>query len=422
MPLDRIEDALAALQRGSMIVVVDDEGRENEGDIILAAQHATPEAIAFMVRYTSGVLCVALPGERLDALKLPLMVSSNTDSMGTAYTVTTDYRHGTTTGISAADRAATIRALVDPNVQPSDFNRPGHVFPLRAMGGGVLQRPGHTEAAVDLTRLAGLAAGGVIAEVVNDDGSMARRAQLEAFARAHGLVLISIADLIAYRVAREGVRCESRARVPTGHGIFTAHAYMSPGSPCEHLAMVLGNVRGAENVLVRVHSECLTGDAFGSLRCDCRRQLDASLAMIGKAGRGVVLYLRGHEGRGIGLANKLRAYVLQDAGSDTIEANLKLGLAVDCRDYEVAARILEDLGIASLRLLTNNPARYDTIGRYGLRINERVALTTQPTEDNVAYLMTKQTRLGHMLEVEDPPREWIKTEEGALTCERTLTI
>lgn len=225
MPLDRIEDALTALRRGSMIVVVDDEGRENEGDIILAAQHATPEAIAFMVRYTSGVLCVALPGERLDALKLPLMVSSNSDSMGTAYTVTTDYRHGTTTGISAADRAATIRALVDPGVQPSDFNRPGHVFPLRAMGGGVLQRPGHTEAAVDLTRLAELAAGGVIAEVVNDDGSMARRAQLEAFVRTHGLVLVSIADLIAYRVAWESVRCESRARVPTGHGTFIAHAY-----------------------------------------------------------------------------------------------------------------------------------------------------------------------------------------------------
>lgn len=399
MPLDRIEDALNAIADGGMVVVVDDEDRENEGDLILAAQHATPEAIAFMVRHTSGMLCVGLPGERLDSLELPLMVERNTESLRTAYTITVDYRHGTTTGISAADRAATIRALVDPGVVPSDFNRPGHVFPLRAVPGGVLHRPGHTEASVDLAQLAGLRPGGVLAEIVNDNGTMARRPQLEAFARQHGLPMISIADLIDYRRQRIAVRCESEARLPTRHGVFTARVYRTPDSPHEHLAMVMGTLAGEEDVLVRVHSECLTGDTFGSLRCDCQQQLDASLAAVGRAGRGVVLYLRGHEGRGIGLTHKLRAYALQDKGRDTVEANLELGLSVDARDYAVGAMILQDLGITSMRLLTNNPDKYRGIADFGLRISERVPIRTPLTKENAFYLMTKQRRMGHALEL-----------------------
>lgn len=399
MNFDRIEDALQAMVRGEMVVVVDNEDRENEGDLILAAEHATPEAVAFMVRHTSGMLCVALPGERLDPLELPLMVERNTESLRPAYTVTVDYRHGTSTGISAADRSATIRALVDPDVTAGDFNRPGHVFPLRAVPGGVLHRPGHTEAAVDLARLAGLRPGGVLAEVVNDDGTMARRPELEVFARDHGLVMISIHDLIAYRRREVEVRKESEARLPTRHGVFKACVYKDPGSIHEHLAMVMGDVEHAEEVLVRVHSECLTGDTFGSLRCDCRQQLEASLAAVGRAGRGVVLYLRGHEGRGIGLTHKLRAYALQDAGLDTVDANLELGLSVDARDYTVGAMILKDLGVTSMRLLTNNPAKYQGIADYGLRIVQRLPLHTLPTAENRGYLMTKQRRLGHSLGV-----------------------
>jgi len=399
MAFDRIEDALQAMARGEMVVVVDNEDRENEGDLILAAEHATAEAVAFMVRYTSGMLCVALPGGRLDQLELPLMVERNTESLRTAYTVTVDFRHGTSTGISAADRAATIRALVDPEVTAQDFNRPGHVFPLRAVPGGVLHRPGHTEAAVDLARLAGLRPGGVLAEIVNDDGSMARRPQLEVFAREHGLAIISIHDLIAYRRRQIDVKKESEARLPTRHGVFKACVYKEPNSIHEHLAMVMGDVEGAEEVLVRVHSECLTGDTFGSLRCDCRHQLEASLAAVGRAGRGVVLYLRGHEGRGIGLTHKLRAYALQDAGLDTVDANLELGLSVDARDYSVGAKILQDLGITSMRLLTNNPAKYRGIADFGLHIVHRVPLHTAPTAENRTYLLTKQRRLGHSLGV-----------------------
>lgn len=398
MPFNTIEDALAALAKGQMIVVVDDEDRENEGDLILAAEHATTEAVAFMVRHTSGMLCVALQGERLDELELPMMVERNSDSMQTAYTVTVDYRHGTTTGISAADRSATIRALVDPQASGADFNRPGHVFPLRAVEGGVLQRPGHTEATVDLTRLAGLRPGGVLAEIVNDDGSMARRYDLEQFARTHGLLIITIADLVSFRRKRVHIRKESQARIPTRHGIFTALVYKSPDSPHEHLAMVMGNMQDEEDVLVRVHSECLTGDTFGSLRCDCQQQLEASLAAVGRAGRGVVVYLRGHEGRGIGLTHKLRAYALQDEGLDTVDANLSLGLEADARDYTVGARILQDLGITSMRLLTNNPAKYRCIAEFGLQISEKVPLHTPPTRENHAYLITKQTRMGHTLQ------------------------
>ena len=399
MAFDRIEDALLALARGEMVVVVDNEDRENEGDIILAAEYATAEAVAFMVRHTSGMLCVALSGERLDQLELPLMVERNTDSLRTAYTVTVDFRHGTSTGISAADRAATIRALVDRDVVPQDFSRPGHVFPLRAVPGGVLHRPGHTEAAVDLARLAGLQAGGVLAEIVNDDGTMARRPQLEVFARTHGLVTVTIHDLIAYRRRQVDVKKESEARLPTRHGAFKACVYKEPHSVHEHLAMVMGDVEGGEEVLVRVHSECLTGDTFGSLRCDCRQQLEASLAAVGRAGRGVVLYLRGHEGRGIGLTHKLRAYALQDAGLDTVDANLELGLSVDSRDYTVGAKILQDLGITSMCLLTNNPAKYQGIADFGLKIAQRLSLHTTPTEDNLHYLLTKQRRLGHSLGV-----------------------
>ena len=412
MALDSIEVALKAMAKGQMVLVVDDENRENEGDLILAAEFATPAAIAFMVRHTSGVLCVALPADRLDALELPLMVERNTDSMRTAYTVTVDFRHGTTTGISAADRAATIRALVDPAAQPGDFSRPGHVFPLRAAPGGVLRRPGHTEAAVDLTKLAGLLPGGVIAEVVEEDGSMARRPALELFARTHNLLMISIADLIAYRLRGSNVRLESEARLPTRHGVFRACVYKEANSPHEHVAMVMGDLTDAHNVLVRVHSECLTGDTFGSLRCDCRMQLEASLAKIGAHGQGVVVYLRGHEGRGIGLTHKLRAYALQDAGRDTIEANLELGLAVDARDYSVGAAILRDLGVSSMRLLTNNPAKYDSINSFGLGIVERTPLTTEPNSENVSYLMTKQTRLGHTLDITSVQARAVETSSG----------
>lgn len=398
MTFTPIEEAIAAFARGQMLIVVDDEDRENEGDLILAAEHATTESVAFMVRHTSGMLCVALPGERLDALELPLMVERNSDSMRTAYTVTVDYRHGTTTGISAADRSSTIRALADPLIGASDFNRPGHVFPLRAAEGGVLERQGHTEATVDLTLLAGLRLGGVLAEIVNDDGSMARRKDLEVFARTHGLPMVTIADLVAFRLAQVQVRKESEARIPTRHGMFTAHVYKSPASPHEHLVMVMGNVKSQKDVLVRVHSECLTGDTFGSLRCDCRQQLEASLSAIGREGRGVVVYLRGHEGRGIGLTHKLRAYALQDDGLDTVDANLKLGLEVDARDYTVGAKILRDLGISSMRLLTNNPAKYRCIKEFGLCISEKVALHTAPTDENRTYLTTKMTRMGHTLQ------------------------
>ncbi|PAJ77450.1 3,4-dihydroxy-2-butanone-4-phosphate synthase [Burkholderia ubonensis] len=386
MALDRIEDALQAMARGSIVVVVDDEDRENEGDLILAAEHATPEAIAFMVRFTSGMLCVGLAGERLDELGLPLMVERNTDSMKTAYTITVDYRHGTTTGISAADRAATIRSLVDERATAGDFSRPGHVFPLRAVPGGVLHRPGHTEAAVDLARLAGLRPGAVLAEVVNDDGTMARRPELEAFARKHGLSIISIADLVTYRSRKTNLWHESAAMLPTRHGVFRAYAFRDVGSPHEHLALVLGDVAGREDVLVRVHAECLTGDTFGSLRCDCRVQLEASLAKIGTEGQGVLLYLRGDEGRGIGLSHELHAYAPHDEGLDTVDANPAPGLAVDAWNYAVGSSMLQELGITSMRLMTNDPAKYRGLTCHGLEIVERVPLKTHPAKDNHGYI------------------------------------
>jgi 3,4-dihydroxy 2-butanone 4-phosphate synthase/GTP cyclohydrolase II len=343
-----------------------------------------------------------LPPETLQALEIPMMVQRNDDTMGTAFTVTVDYRHGTTTGISAADRALTVRALVDPDAKPEDFRRPGHIFPLRAVPEGVLRRPGHTEAAVDLTRLAGLRPGGVLAEIVNDDGSMARLPQLLEFARAHGLPVITIRDLIAFRRRTERIveRC-STARLPTRYGVFTAHSYVDRLTGHEHVAMVMGSVAQQEEVLVRVHSECLTGEVFGSLRCDCRPQLSLALQRVAAAGCGVVVYLRGQEGRGIGLTHKLRAYALQDEGCDTVQANVKLGLQVDARDYTAGAQILRDLGITRLRLMTNNPRKYEGLADFGLVIVERVPLVIAPTCENEQYLRTKQQVLGHLLGFEE---------------------
>jgi 3,4-dihydroxy 2-butanone 4-phosphate synthase / GTP cyclohydrolase II len=395
-----IEDAVAAIGRGEIVVVVDDEDRENEGDLIMAAEFATPERIAFFVKHTSGLICAPVTNERADELDLPLMVAHNTESQRTAFTVTVDYQHDTTTGISAADRARTIRSLIDPGTRPDDLARPGHIAPLRAREGGVLKRAGHTEAAIDLARMAGLYPAGVLCEIVTEDGlGMARLPELERFATKHDLLLISIADLIRYRRQREKlVRRIAEARIPTEWGDFTCYAYQSVLDHETHLAFVKGAPQGEDNVLVRVHSECLTGDVFGSLRCDCGNQLQAALAQIAEAGMGVVVYLRGHEGRGIGIAHKLKAYNLQDAGRDTVEANLELGLPADSREYGIGAQILVDLGITTMRLMTNNPAKRGGLEGFGLEIVERVPLMSKPNPENIAYLRTKQERMGHLLE------------------------
>lgn len=399
MKTDSIETAIEAIAAGKMIVVVDDENRENEGDLIMAAQVATEADLAFMIRYTSGVICVSLPGERLDELSLPLMVATNSDSMSTAFTVSTDYRIGTTTGISASDRAITVRALVDEKSVAGDFNRPGHIFPLRSVRGGVLRRPGHTEAGVDLTRLAGMEPGGLLAEIVNDDGTMARLPQLMVFARTHSLPIITIKDLIAYRRKRERiVERMSVARLPTRYGVFTVYGYKETLTGQEHAALVMGELSGDVSPLVRVHSECLTGEVFGSIRCDCRAQLDLAMEQIAAEARGVIVYLKGHEGRGIGLTEKLRAYALQDEGIDTVQANMRLGLQVDARDYAVGAQILQDLGVKQMRLMTNNPSKYKEISEFDLSIEERVPLVMVPNRENAFYLRTKQMMLGHMLD------------------------
>lgn len=401
MPFTRIENAIAAVERGEIVIVVDDADRENEGDLIMAADKITTDSMAFMIRHTSGVICMPLEGHRLDALQLPLMVANNTESQRTAFTVSVDARIGTTTGISAADRARTVAALIDPTTTPADLARPGHIFPLRYRDGGVLKRAGHTEAAVDLARLAGCTPAGVLAEVVNDDGSMARMPQLEAFAAEHGLQMISIADLIRFRRHREKlVRRVSEARIPTRHGDFTGYVFESLLDGTEHMAFVRGEVGGQPDVLVRVHSECLTGDVFGSLRCDCGRQLDLALERVAAEEQGVVLYLRGHEGRGIGLGHKLRAYTLQDQGRDTVEANVELGFPADSREYGIGSQILVDLGITTMRLMTNNPSKYGGLEGYGLEIVERVPLRAEPTDENIAYLRTKQEKLGHLLEID----------------------
>jgi 3,4-dihydroxy 2-butanone 4-phosphate synthase/GTP cyclohydrolase II len=398
-----IERAIAAVAAGKAVVVVDDEDRENEGDLIFAAEKATPELLAFMVRYTSGYVCVPLPESDCDRLDLPPMYHTNQDRRGTAYTVTVDAAAGVSTGISATDRAHTIRLLADPTSKAADFNRPGHVVPLRAKEGGVLRRPGHTEAAVDLARLAGLRPAGVLCELVSqkDEGDMARREELEVFAADHDLEMITIADLIAYRrrTEKQVVRVAD-ARIPTAHGTFRAVGYDSLLDGIEHIVLVYGEIGNGEDILVRVHSECLTGDVFGSLRCDCGPQLDAAMALVAAEGRGVVLYVRGHEGRGIGLLHKLQAYQLQDDGHDTVDANLALGVPADARDYGTGAQILVDLGVRSMRLLTNNPAKRIGLEGYGLRVVDRVPLPISPNPENLHYLRTKRDRMGHELELD----------------------
>jgi 3,4-dihydroxy 2-butanone 4-phosphate synthase/GTP cyclohydrolase II len=366
----------------------------------MAAESATPETIAFFLAHTSGVICVPLMPERADRLDLPLMVSANTEAQRTAFTVSVDARHATTTGISAADRAATIAALIDPTTRPSDLNRPGHIFPLRYRPGGVLKRAGHTEATVDLARAAGLTPAGVLCEIVTEDKSeMARLPELEKFAATHNLPLISIAELIRYRRRTEKlVRRVSEARIPTDEGSFTAHVYESTLDGEQHLALVMGDVDGVPDVLVRVHSECLTGDVFGSLRCDCGPQLRAAVELIEGEGRGVLIYLRGHEGRGIGLAHKIRAYQLQEGGHDTVDANLAQGLPVDSREYGIGAQMLVDLGVTTMRLMTNNPSKYGGLEGFGLDITERIQLEPSPNPENIEYLRTKRERMGHLLE------------------------
>jgi 3,4-dihydroxy 2-butanone 4-phosphate synthase/GTP cyclohydrolase II len=399
MTFASIEQAIAEIAAGRPVIVVDDENRENEGDLIFAAERASADLLAFMVRYTSGFICVPLTSADADRLELPPMYHTNQDRRGTAYAVTVDAREGVSTGISAADRAHTIRLLADPATSPADLARPGHVVPLRARNGGVLRRPGHTEAAVDLAGLAGLRPAGVLCELVNDDGTMMRLPDLEKFAEAHDLTLISIADLIAYRRRTElQVERVAEARIPTEHGVFRAVGYQATVDDTEHVALVYGDLGDGVDVLVRVHSECLTGDVFGSLRCDCGPQLNAALARVAGEGRGVVLYMRGHEGRGIGLLHKLQAYQLQDQGRDTIDANLELGLPADARDYGTGAQILADLGIRSMRLLTNNPAKRAGLEGYGLEIVGREGLPVRPHPENVRYLRTKRDRMGHLLD------------------------
>jgi 3,4-dihydroxy 2-butanone 4-phosphate synthase / GTP cyclohydrolase II len=398
--LSSVEEAIAAIGEGRMVVVVDDEDRENEGDLIMASEDVTPDDIAFYLRYTSGVFCVPLEPERADELDLPLMVSANTEALRTAFTVSVDYRHGTTTGISAGDRATTIRALIDPSTRPTDLNRPGHTFPLRYRPGGVLKRAGHTEATIDLCRLAGKSLSGVLCEIVSaNKAEMARLPELEAFAAEHNLPLISIAELIRYRSRTEKlVTRVATAALPTEFGEFQAHVYESVLDGEQHLAIVFGDISSTPEVLVRVHSECLTGDVLGSLRCDCGQQLHSALARIAAEGAGVVVYLRGHEGRGIGLGHKIRAYALQELGHDTVDANLELGLPIDSREYGIGAQMLVDLGVTDMRIMTNNPAKYGGLEGFGLNIVERVPLESVPTEHNIDYLRTKRERLGHLLD------------------------
>jgi 3,4-dihydroxy 2-butanone 4-phosphate synthase/GTP cyclohydrolase II len=399
MTFARVEDLVDAVARGEMVIVVDDADRENEGDLIIAADQATPAKIGFMIRHSSGILTVPMMGERLDQLDVPMMVRHNTDARRTAFTVSVDARQGTTTGISAADRTRTIQVLIDPSTTPDDLARPGHVYPLRYEPGGVLKRAGHTEAAVDLAQLAGHYPAGVLAEIMNDDGTVAKLGDLERFAKEHHLLIGSIADIIAHRRHHEKLIARAaEARLPTPYGPFRVVGFTSLVDDRHHVALVKGEIGDGEEVLVRVHSECLTGDVFGSTRCDCGAQRDLALARIGQEGRGVFLYIRGHEGRGIGLLHKLEAYHLQDQGRDTVEANLDLGLPVDARDYGVGAQILYDLGVRSMRLLTNNPAKRAGIEGYGLSIIERIPLLSVPTPENERYLHTKEEKLGHLFD------------------------
>jgi 3,4-dihydroxy 2-butanone 4-phosphate synthase / GTP cyclohydrolase II len=399
--LDTIERAVADIAAGKAVVVVDDEDRENEGDLVFAASRCTPQLMAFTVRHSSGVICVPVTAPTLDRLGIPLMTPHNRERMRTAYTVSVDARDGVTTGISAADRSHTVRTLIDSATEAFELVQPGHVFPLRYTEGGVLVRPGHTEAAVDLARLAGLEPAGVIAEIVNDDGSMKRGQQLREFADEHDLALISIEQLIHHRRRYENhVQRVAETRLPTRQGDFTAYGYrIMIGGPedTEHVVLVHGDISGPEPVLTRVHSECLTGDVFGSSRCDCGPQLDEAIERIVDEGRGIVVYLRGHEGRGIGLVAKLQAYQLQDGGRDTVDANLDLGLPADARHYGAATQILRDLGVGSVRLLTNNPDKVESLEEYGVPVVERVSLAVRPNDHNLGYLLTKRDRMGHHL-------------------------
>jgi len=409
---DSIEQAIADIRAGKPVVVVDDENRENEGDLIFAAEKATPELVAFMIRYTSGYICVGMEGEICDRLHLPAMVAHTEDPRKTAYTISVDASHGVTTGISAHDRAVTIRTLADPEATPRSLIRPGHVLPLRAVPGGVLMRAGHTEAGADLARLAGLSPAGALCEIVSEEDptQMARALELRKWANKHGLSMISIEDLMAWRRKNEKlVERVTDAKLPTEFGEFRAYGYRSLLDNQEHLALVKGDIaaQGGEDILVRVHSECLTGDVFGSTRCDCGPQLHHSLDMINSEGRGVVLYMRGHEGRGIGLLNKLRAYHLQDEGADTVDANLKLGLPADAREYSSAAQILYDLGVRSMKLLTNNPTKREGLEGYGVAITGRALLPLDVTEENLNYLRTKRDRMGHKLEQLDEAIETV---------------
>ncbi|PUA79593.1 bifunctional 3,4-dihydroxy-2-butanone-4-phosphate synthase/GTP cyclohydrolase II [Nocardioides currus] len=396
--LDSVERAIADIAAGKAVVVVDDEDRENEGDIIFAAAKATPELMAFTIRHSSGVICVPMPGDMLERLEIPLMTPHNKDKLRTAYTISVDARDGVSTGISAADRAHTAKVLADSATEPWELTRPGHVFPLRYRDGGVLVRRGHTEAAVDLAKLAGLTPAGVLVEVVNDDGTMKRGPELREFADEHGLAMISIEALVRHRRRHERhVQRVAETRLPTSHGEFTAYGYRITIDDSEHVALVYGDVSGPEPVLTRVHSECLTGDVFGSHRCDCGPQLNEAMAQVVAEGRGVVVYLRGHEGRGIGLVAKLQAYALQDAGRDTVDANLDLGLPADGRHYGTATQVLRDLGVTSVRLLTNNPDKTASLEEFGITVAETVPLAIHPTHDNIDYLRTKRDRMGHLL-------------------------
>lgn len=396
--LATIEEALAGYRQGEMLIVVDDADRENEGDIIVAAEFATTEHINFMARFARGLICVALPAERLDALQIPLMVQNNRTPHQTAFTVSVEAATGITTGISAADRARTVQMLIDPTSRPSDLVQPGHIFPLRAQPGGVLIRPGHTEAGVDLARLAGLQSGAVICEILNDDGTMARVPDLLLFAAKHNLKIISIADLVEYRRQHETlIRAVTRATLPTDDGKFILHVYEDRITEQEHVALVLGEWQADEPVLVRLHSECLTGDLFGSRRCDCGQQLAAAMAQIAEQGRGVLLYMR-QEGRGIGLREKIKAYALQDQGDDTVEANHKLGFPADLRHYGIGAQILHALGVHKIRLMTNNPRKLVDLEKYGVEVVERISLIIPSGIDNKQYLQTKKEKLGHLLD------------------------
>lgn len=394
-----VAEAIEDIKAGKFIIIVDDEDRENEGDLAMAAEKVTAEAINFMALHARGLICLPITGQRLDELKIPLMVQNNTSKFSTAFTISIEAKHRVSTGISAADRAETIKAVVDPATKPEDIVQPGHMFPLRAKEGGVLTRAGHTEAIVDLARLAGLYSAGVICEILNEDGSMARLPQLEVMAERFGIKIMTVADLIAYRHRHEKlVHRVAEAKLPTVYGEFTAIAYKSDTDPDEHLALVMGDIATEEPVLVRVHSQCLTGEVFGSLRCDCGDQITMAMKSIAEEGQGVLLYMR-QEGRGIGIHNKIRAYALQDKGLDTVEANLSLGFAPDLRDYGIGAQILADLGLHNIRLLTNNPKKVIGLESYGLRVVETVSIITSPNPFNSRYLATKQKKLGHILKV-----------------------